>query len=366
MRSHGAEISIRGLSKTYGDVVALASTDLDVEPGEFFSLIGPSGSGKSTLLGSIAGFLPPTSGVIEIAGQDVVSVPPYKRNIGMVFQNYALFPHMSVHENVAFPLRLRNLSKAEIEARVARMLETVRLPGMGRRMPSQLSGGQQQRVALARAAAYDPRVLLMDEPLGALDKNLREQLQVEIKQFHSAIGTTIVYVTHDQDEAASMSDRIAIMRDGRIVQVGRPRDLYDNPRNAFVASFLGEANLFNVSAMRNGYDGLALVETLEGIALHAPKPVIASPSGYVACIRPESIRIVENTSPQPRNDVNSICGRIADAVFSGGAVRYRVDAASHGQISVKLPSQRAAQLHASGSAVTLVCAASDVLLIPKE
>jgi putative spermidine/putrescine transport system ATP-binding protein len=363
---HGARIQISGLTKRYGDVVALAPTDVTIEPGEFFSLIGPSGSGKSTLLGNIAGFIPPTAGVIEIDGTDVVSIPPYRRNIGMVFQNYALFPHMTVFENIAFPLRLRKLAQPDIDARVTRMLHTVRLPDLGGRMPSQLSGGQQQRIALARAAAYDPRVLLMDEPLGALDKNLREQLQYEIKQFHTQIGATIVYVTHDQDEAAAMSDRIAIMRDGRIVQVGRPRELYERPRNAFVASFLGEANLFDVSALRNGHDGLALVETVEGITFHAPKPPGSSAGSYVACIRPETISLATNAPTNRRNDINIIEGHITDVVYTAGTVRYRVDASHRGRLTVKLASQRNAPLHEQGSRVALVCAASDVLLIPKE
>jgi putative spermidine/putrescine transport system ATP-binding protein len=363
---HGAGVSIKGLSKRYGDVVALAPTDLDIEPGEFFSLLGPSGSGKSTLLGSIAGFTPPSAGGIAIDGVDVVSIPPYRRNIGMVFQNYALFPHMTVFENIAFPLRLRKLPEPDIVARVTRMLATVRLPDLGTRMPSQLSGGQQQRVALGRAAAYDPRVLLMDEPLGALDKNLREELQYEIKQFHAEIGATIIYVTHDQDEAATLSNRIAIMREGRIVQVGRPRDLYERPRNAFVASFLGEANVLTVSGMRNGHDGLALIETAEGITVHAPKPGAVPDGGYVACIRPETIHLAADGAPVRRADLNVIEGRIADVIYTAGTVRYRVDATDRGRLTVKVPSQRDAPFHPQGSRVSLVCAASDVLLIPKE
>lgn len=241
MVRHGARLSLRKVAKRYDEIVALHPTSLEVEPGEFFSLIGPSGSGKSTLLGSIAGFIPPSSGRIELDGEDVVSVPPYRRNVGMVFQNYALFPHMTIFENIAFPLRLRKLPSSEIRERVSRLLRMVRLPNFGSRVPSQLSGGQQQRVALARAAVYDPRLLLMDEPLGALDKNLREEMQYEIKEFHRQIAATILYVTHDQEEAATMSDRIAIMNHGDVVQYGKPRDLYEHPRNAFVASFLGDA-----------------------------------------------------------------------------------------------------------------------------
>src|SRR5690242_2303591 len=204
----GAAVQFIALEKRYGTVTALLPTNLDVRSGEFFAIIGPSGSGKSTLLGVTAGFIPASGGHILVDGRDLVGEPPYTRNIGMVFQNYSLFPHMSVAENIAFPLKMRRLAAAEVAAKVARMLEIVRLAGFGDRRPQQLSGGQQQRVALARAAVYDPILLLMDEPLGALDKNLREEMQEEIKRFQAAIGTTVIYVTHDQQEAACMADRI--------------------------------------------------------------------------------------------------------------------------------------------------------------
>src|SRR5437868_11389776 len=220
MAEHGSGLVLDGVSKRYGGVAALQPISIEIKPGEFFSLIGPSGSGKSTLLGAIAGFIPPSAGRILIDGRDIVDIPPYRRNIGMVFQNYALFPHLSVFENVAFALRLRKLTNAEVTGKTQRMLDIIRLSGMGERRISELSGGQQQRVALARAAVYDPRILLMDEPLGALDKNLREEMQYEIKAFHNKIAATIIYVTHDQEEAAAMSDRIAIMKDGEIVQHG--------------------------------------------------------------------------------------------------------------------------------------------------
>ena len=307
MASHGASVVLKGLTKRYGTFVALAPTDLVIEPGEFFSLIGPSGSGKSTLLGSVAGFLPPTAGRIELDGKDVVSVPPYQRNLGMVFQSYSLFPHMSVFENVAFPLRLRKLGSGEITRRVERMLEIVRLPHLGARRPEQLSGGQQQRVALARAAVYDPRLLLMDEPLGALDKNLREEMQYEIRQFHRTLGSTILYVTHDQDEAATLSDRIAIMKDGRIAQVGGPRELYEKPRNAFVAGFLGEANLFEVADVkRNGSDRL-LITTRDGLQLASDTPEESLDGTFVACIRPEALTILQDGGPaaSPLQNVHS-------------------------------------------------------------
>jgi putative spermidine/putrescine transport system ATP-binding protein len=366
MPSHGARVVLKGLAKSYGSVVALAPTDLTIEPGEFFSLIGPSGSGKSTLLGAVAGFVPPSAGRIEVDGEDVVAVPPYRRNIGMVFQNYALFPHMSVFENVAFPLRLRGVPKSEIESRVARMLRTVRLPDMGERSPAELSGGQQQRVALARAAVYDPRVLLMDEPLGALDKNLREEMQYEIKQFHSAIGATILYVTHDQDEAATMSDRIGIMRAGALAQVGGPRELYERPRNAFVASFLGEANIFSVSGLRPNGSALLEAQTAEGVTLSVPATQSSNSGPFVACIRPESLSVRLGHLERAGPEENIVSGRIADAIYTAGTVRYRVETPEGARLIVKLASQRNAALLEIGQPVTLACPVSETLLIPKE
>ena len=366
MVRHGAEIVLKGVMKSYGGMVALHPTDIVVAPGEFFSLIGPSGSGKSTLLGAIAGFLPPSEGSIEIDGQDVVSIPPYHRNIGMVFQNYALFPHMSVFENIAFPLRLRKLSAAEIKQRATRMLETVRLADYGKRMPAQLSGGQQQRVALARAAVYDPRLLLMDEPLGALDKNLREEMQYEIRQFHAALGVTIIYVTHDQDEAATMSNRIAIMKDGRIAQIGRPRELYEKPRNAFVAGFLGEANLFDVSNVKPNGGGTCAVTTREGLELTSAPAGNATAGPLVVCLRPEALSVRPGADSGHNAEGSRIAGQIQDVVFTAGTVRYRVTTPGGALITVKLPSQRQVPDLQVGQPVTLACTTNDTLLIPKE
>jgi putative spermidine/putrescine transport system ATP-binding protein len=366
MASHGASVVLKGLTKRYGNIVALAPTDLVVEPGEFFSLIGPSGSGKSTLLGSVAGFLPPTAGRIELDGKDVVSVPPYQRNLGMVFQSYSLFPHMSVFENVAFPLRLRKVGSGEITRRVERMLEIVRLPQLGSRRPEQLSGGQQQRIALARAAVYDPRLLLMDEPLGALDKNLREEMQYEIRQFHRTLGATILYVTHDQDEAATLSDRIAIMKDGRIAQVGGPRELYERPRNAFVAGFLGEANLFDVADVKkNGSDRL-LITTRDGLQLASDTREESLDGSLVACIRPEALAIHEEGA-QPQTHCKSyIPGRVQDVVYTAGTVRYHVTTDTGARCVVKLTSKRHLPQFDVGQAITLACSSADTLLIQKE
>ena len=253
--TRGAALEFAGLGKRYGAVAALLPTDLTIAPGEFFAVLGPSGSGKSTLLGTVAGFVAPSGGRVLIDGIDITAAPPHRRNIGMVFQNYALFPYLSVAQNIAFPLKMRRLKRAEIAARVTRALEMVRLAGFADRMPAQLSGGQQQRVALARAAVYDPPLLLMDEPLGALDKNLREEMQEELRQFHRGVGATILYVTHDQQEAASMADRMAIMNHGAIEQVGPPHELYERPRNSFVARFLGEANMFGIVRRRGAAGG---------------------------------------------------------------------------------------------------------------
>ena len=357
----GASLSLDAVEKKYGGLVVLARTDLDVRPGEFFGLIGPSGSGKSTLLGMIAGFVPPSAGRILLNGTDIVSLPPYRRNLGMVFQNYALFPHMTVAENIAFPLRMRKLQRGEIETRVHRMLEIVRLAGLGERSPAQLSGGQQQRVALARAASYDPSLLLMDEPLGALDKNLREEMQYEIKRFHREIGATVLYVTHDQDEAATMSDRIAILNQGRIVQVGRPRELYEAPATSFVASFLGEANLFEVAAVSQSSPPRLRVETKDGLTLSANQPADFE-ANAVICVRPEAIQIAKSAGAA----ANVLAGRVLDVVYTAGSLRYRVEVGGGRVVLVRRPLQRQAAVMEVGSPVYLSWDVSDTILVPNS
>src|SRR5580658_6506385 len=242
--NQGAAVFLSGLEKRYGSVGAVCGVSLDIRSGEFLTLLGPSGSGKTTTLMMIAGFETPTGGDIAIDGTSVVAMPPYRRNIGMVFQNYALFPHLTVADNIGFPLKQRGVGKAERAKLVGEALELVHLPGYGERYPRQLSGGQQQRVAFARAIVFKPRLLLMDEPLGALDKQLRENLQLEMRRLHADLGITFIYVTHDQEEALIMSDRIAVMNEGRIVQLGKPEQLYDRPCDQFVASFIGESNFF--------------------------------------------------------------------------------------------------------------------------
>ena len=244
-------VSLRNLNKHYGDFTAVDSINLDIKDGEFLTFLGSSGSGKSTTLSMLAGFETPSSGEILVDGQSLVNVPPHKRDIGMVFQRYSLFPHLSVRDNIGFPLDIRKMPRAERERRVDAMLKLVQLDTFAHRRPAQLSGGQQQRVAIARALVYEPRILLMDEPLGALDKKLREDLQDELRQLHRRLGITIVYVTHDQEEAMRLSQRIAIFSHGKIVGLGSGYDLYQNPPNAFVASFLGNSNFLRLKARGN-------------------------------------------------------------------------------------------------------------------
>ena len=359
MRSQGAQVEYRDIAKSYGAVQALLPTSISIEPGEFFSIIGPSGSGKTTLLGVTAGYIPPTGGQILINGRNIVGVPPFQRNIGMVFQNYALFPHMTVGDNVGFALRMRGVAKAEIASRVARILDLVRLGDMAARRPGQLSGGQQQRVALARAAVYDPLLLLMDEPLSALDKNLREAMQDEIKQFQAALGSTVLYVTHDQAEAAAMSHRIAIMNHGRLAQVGSPRDLYEHPVNRFVASFLGEANLFDLTELAAHGNGARAV-TSDGFVLTSA--MTPKGSAQCACVRPETV----NLATEPVESDNMLAGRIVDATYTAGSLRYRIEIAPDMVLTKRTPSVRGEALMAVGAHVHAYWRAEDTLLVDDD
>jgi mannopine transport system ATP-binding protein len=294
--SRGASVSVSGLCKHYGSVVAVNSVSLEVQEGEFISLLGPSGSGKTTLLMMIAGFELPDAGQIAIGGRDMTRVDPNHRNLGMVFQKYALFPHMSVTENIAFPLRMRKVRRDDLNERVANALKMVRLEGYGGRHVSQLSGGQQQRVALARATVFNPPVILMDEPLGALDKKLREHMQIEIKQLQRQLGATVIYVTHDQQEALTMSDRVAVMNHGVIEQLSSPRQLYDCPASIFVADFVGDTNLLRgiVDAIGGGVASLRLAdgEVVSGLVVESAAGKLAVGRPAILSVRPEKIRIV--------------------------------------------------------------------------
>ena len=287
----GTELELVAVSKTFGAVLAVDDVSLTVASGEFLTLLGPSGSGKTTTLMMIAGFESVTAGEILLGGRRLTRVPPYRRNLGMVFQHYALFPHMTVHDNLAFPLRTRGITRAETDRRVEEALDRVRLPGYGARFPAQLSGGQQQRVALARALVYGPPVLLMDEPLGALDKKLREQMQLEIKHIQRELRLTVIYVTHDQEEALTMSDRIAVMSQGRIVQLGPPEDLYERPADRFVADFIGESNFLEVT-VRSVQGGIATALTDDGLDVAlAVGDAGADGTRLTLALRPERVRL---------------------------------------------------------------------------
>ena len=331
----------------------MCPTSFQVSPGEFFALIGPSGSGKSTLLGMIAGFVPPSQGAIRINGRDIVSIPPYRRNIGMVFQNYALFPHMTVADNVAFPLRMRGIGRAEAARRVSQMLELVRLEEFGERGSTQLSGGQQQRVALARAAVYNPGLLLMDEPLGALDKNLREEMQEEIKGFQSKLGATVIYVTHDQQEAASMADRIAILRAGRVEQVGSPKTLYEAPANRFVASFLGEANLLHLDSVTRTSESCLEVRTRDRLAIrvrdHGRHHATATKAGLTLCVRPENVSL----SMQLDGGENVFMATVQDATYFAGSIRYRLRISEVTVITARVPLRTGHEAFAAGASIPI-------------
>ena len=294
MTANDALISFKGVQKTYdGTQLVVRDLNLDIQRGEFLSLLGPSGSGKTTTLMMLAGFESPTAGDIFLDGKPITRTPPHKRNFGMVFQNYALFPHMTVAENIAYPLRVRKLPNAERDAKVKRALEMVQMGAMGGRYPSQMSGGQQQRVALARAMVFDPQLVLMDEPLGALDKQLREHMQIELKALHRQLGVTFVYVTHDQSEALTMSDRVAVFNDGRIQQIDRVDRLYETPSNRFVASFVGDNAVLDATVHAAQGDNCEVVLP-GGARLHGINVNRASVGAPVQCsVRPERITLAD-------------------------------------------------------------------------
>lgn len=308
-------VSLRNLNKHYGDFAAVDDISLEIQDGEFLTFLGSSGSGKSTTLSMLAGFETPSSGEILVGGKSLVNVPPHKRDIGMVFQRYSLFPHLSVRDNIAFPLAIRKLAGAERERRVDAMLKLVQLGEFAHRRPSQLSGGQQQRVAIARALVYEPRILLMDEPLGALDKKLREDLQDELRQLHRRLGITIVYVTHDQEEAMRLSQRIAIFSHGKIVGLGSGYDLYQNPPNAFVASFLGNSNFLKLKARGNA------VATFEGQSLSIRLTAgLQTEQDVLLMVRPEKALAlsVEQAAQEPlAAGWNEVSAKVVEVLFLG-------------------------------------------------
>ncbi len=330
---NGASVRFENVQKSYdGETLVVKDLNLDIAQGEFLTLLGPSGSGKTTTLMMVAGFEPATHGTIYLNDRPINDLPPHKRGVGMVFQNYALFPHMTVAENLSFPLKVRKIPDSEIEIKVARALEMVELPGFGNRRPAQLSGGQQQRVAVARALVFDPDLILMDEPLGALDKQLREQMQYEIKHIHANLGVTVIYVTHDQGEALTMSDRIAVFNDGVIQQLATPDELYEKPANSFVAQFIGENN--QLSGTVKEIDGnLCLVE-LDGGGTISTKKVNVGGVGARATlsIRPERIEL----GPDDGVMCNNVPGRIKELIYLGDHIRVRISLCGTDEFIVKV------------------------------
>ena len=344
-------VRFAGVQKSYdGEVLVVKDLNLDIAKGEFVTMLGPSGSGKTTCLMMLAGFEPATHGEIYLDGKPINSVPPHKRGIGMVFQNYALFPHMTVAENLAFPLEVRGMNKTDQEAKVKRALEMVELGAMGGRRPAQLSGGQQQRVAVARALVFDPELILMDEPLGALDKQLREQMQYEIKHIHESLGVTVVYVTHDQAEALTMSDRIAVFNDGVIQQISSPDVLYEAPETSFVAQFIGENNKLNGTVESIEKDNVAMIKISTGDIIQANAINIGNVgSTTTMSLRPE--RIVIN--PKKGSVPNIIQGEIAELIYLGDHIRTRMKVADSDEFIVKIPNSFGHASLQEGTTVTV-------------
>ena len=348
----GFSVSFDDVWRRYGSFTAVGGVSLHVEAGEFFSLLGPSGSGKTTLLMMLAGFEQPQSGRIVVGSRDLTNVAPNKRDVAMVFQRYALFPHMTVAENIAFPLRMRGFSKTDQKRRVEAALDMVRLTDYAGRRPAELSGGQQQRVALARAIVFEPSVILMDEPLGALDKKLRHHMQVEIKQLQQRLGATVVYVTHDQEEALTMSDRVAVMNHGQIAQVGTPKELYDKPSSAFVAGFVGEMNFLagEIASVGGSERQVRLNGTVAGIR-NGDRPWRHGEAVTLA-IRPENFRLAAKTETWTSHDPG-ISGHITQIIFNGANTVVLVGTADGTVLRVDLNSSDDIGRYSTGDEVML-------------
>lgn len=350
-------VRFENIRKEYADSVAVEDLSIDIAPGEFFTLLGPSGSGKTTTLMMLAGFTAPTSGRIIVDGADIARTPPDKRDIGVVFQDYALFPHMTVRDNLAFPLEMRHRSKDEIAERVERALSLVDLPQAADRFPDQLSGGQKQRIAVARSIVFDPAFLLMDEPLGALDRKLRQRLQIELRELQRELDITMIYVTHDQEEAMSMSDRVAVMRGGRIEQMGSPRDLYENPDSSFVADFLGTNNLVEVHSV----DGTKARLATGSVDL--PDDHRRRPDTAVVAIRPERLALTDVAAPVP-DGYASCSARVSEKLYLGSHTMYAVNSAAFGSVRVQMQHDDGEHLHEIGDDVTLIWRTRDVKAFP--
>jgi spermidine/putrescine transport system ATP-binding protein len=346
--NEGGRVRLEGLVKRYGGFEAVRGIDLDIPPGEFFSLLGPSGCGKTTTLRMIAGFERPTGGRILLDGKDVSDTPPDKRNVNTVFQSYALFSHLTVAENVAFGLRFKRTSRAETRERVNQALSLVRLEGFRDRKPHQLSGGQQQRVALARALILNPSVLLLDEPLGALDAKLRKALQIELKALQERVGITFLYVTHDQEEALTMADRIAVMNEGRIEQVGSPKEVYEEPASAYVADFLGVSNLLDAEALGRELDGQSRVRVGDHELL-ASRGHTSARGAVKVVVRPERVRV----EARGENNKNRLPGRIERVVYAGAISQLIVNLAPGAPIQCMLANDGADLPFARGAPVSV-------------
>jgi spermidine/putrescine transport system ATP-binding protein len=362
------EVAVRlvDVVKKFGDAAAVDHIDLEVRDGEFFSLLGPSGCGKTTTLRMIGGFEQPTSGLIELQGQDVTWLPPYRRNVNTVFQNYALFPHLTIFENVAFGLRRKGVKSDDIKSRVNEMLKLVELPGFEARKPTQISGGQAQRVALARALINRPAVLLLDEPLGALDLKLRKQMQVELKRIQQEVGITFIYVTHDQEEAMTMSDRIAVMNRGRYEQLGDPESLYERPTTRFVAGFLGISNLIpaTVEAIEGDY---ATARIGDDARIKVPRALVNGTKSVSIGVRPEKIRLSERSADSPRGH-NRLIGVVRDASYMGVSTQYLVESHDGNLTVYEQNVERAtrAELWARGDEVQMTWSPDHSFVVPAE
>jgi putative spermidine/putrescine transport system ATP-binding protein len=353
-----ADLALSGIVRRFGEVTAVAGIDLAVCRGELVTILGPSGSGKTTLLKIIAGFELPDEGIVRLKGEDITFTAPAKRGIGMVFQNYALFPHLTVERNVAFPLEMRGVSRPEIRRRVAAVLQLVGLADLASRLPRELSGGQQQRVALARAVVFDPGLLLLDEPFGALDRKLREQMQLEVKRLQRRLGLTALFVTHDQEEALVLSDRIAVMSEGRIEQLGTPEEIYAHPVNWFVADFVGESNLFRgrLAAVAAGRS-FALLES--GSRIEVPRSSFPEGSEVGVLVRPERPRLIADGQPAD----NVVRGRVIEVIYVGESVKYRIRIDATHELLVRWPFRSRGGTLAAGDDVTIGWNVNDMHLV---
>lgn len=347
------QLELYNVFKLFGNVKAVDDVSLNIEHGEFLTLLGPSGSGKTTTLNMIAGFEIPTRGEILLENEEITTVAPNNRGIGMVFQNYALFPHMNVFDNIAFPLKMRKISSDKIRNMTREALELVKLPGFEERYPHQLSGGQQQRIALARAIVFQPKILLMDEPLGALDKKLRDHMRLEIKHLQESLNITVIYVTHDQEEALTMSDRIAIMSEGRIIQLDSPVELYESPVNLFVADFIGESNFLLGRVATTDGDRTA-IETKDGLKVWVRRSFqMESGEEISVAVRPEKILVFSSEKDAPDEIVNRFPGRIEEIVYVGEARIYLIRLAPDLIIEAKVQSGPIAQKYNTGDKIVV-------------